>query len=71
MSSRTPMVVASGQLRQAAAGDSLDGTFPTIAHVISADLIIPDGATMIMPRYIEIAAGVTLTIGAGADLEVT
>jgi hypothetical protein len=41
-----------------------------IKHVLTADKTIPDGYGTYMPRYLEVAAGVTLTIGADADLEV-
>lgn len=71
MSARTPLVVSSGQLMQAAVGDSLENTYPTTAHVVSADLTIPAGASLTVTRYVEVAAGVTLEIGAGGDLEIS
>lgn len=39
-------------------------------HVISANTTIPAGHSKVIPRYIEIAAGINLEIGAGADLEI-
>jgi len=41
-----------------------------IKHVITADKTITAGYGTYMPRYLEVAAGITLTIGADADLEV-
>ncbi len=39
-------------------------------HVVTADTVIPAGTTLVIPRYVEIAAGVTLELEADADLEI-
>ncbi len=41
-----------------------------IPHVLTADYTLPDGVGAYIPRYFEIAAGVTFTIGANSDLEI-
>ena len=40
-------------------------------HVFSTNTTIPAGSSFEMSRYIEIAAGVTVEIGVGADLEIS
>lgn len=39
-------------------------------HVISADFTIPASQAAYVTRYVEIAAGITLTIEADGDLEI-
>lgn len=39
-------------------------------HILSVDFTLPDGTAAYVPRYFEIAAGVTLTLGADSDLEI-
>lgn len=43
---------------------------PFAPHVIAQNTVIPAGMAMYVPRYLEIAAGVTLEIGLNADLEI-
>lgn len=40
-------------------------------HVVSSDGTITAGTTLVIPRYVEIAAGVTLEIEADGDLEIS
>lgn len=44
---------------------------PFAQHVIAQNMVIPAGTALVVPRYVEIAAGVTLEIAANADLEIT
>lgn len=45
-------------------------TFYTNPHLVSVNTVVAPGTTVYIPRYLEIAAGVTLEIGADADVEV-
>lgn len=40
-------------------------------HVISVNTTAPAGSSYIFVRYMEVASGVTFTIGADADIEIT
>lgn len=70
MAVKLPLVVANGQIEQLQAGDSIDTGLPAIQHVFSTNATIPAGYSLYVSRYVEIAAGVTLEIGADADLEI-
>ena len=43
---------------------------PLATHTVSADFSIPDGYASYVPRYVAVADGITLYIGADADLEI-
>lgn len=40
-------------------------------HVITSNFTITAGTGVVVPRYVEIAAGITLEIGADGDLDIT
>lgn len=44
---------------------------PAPSHLYSADTVIAAGTSVVHSRYIEVAAGKTLELGADADLEIT
>jgi len=43
---------------------------PTASHLIASNVTIADAKSAVFARYMEVAAGVTMEVGAGADLEV-
>lgn len=46
------------------------GALPSSKHVITENHTIPAGESAHVTRYLEIASGITLEIGADADLEI-
>jgi len=40
-------------------------------HVISTNFTIPAAQSAVVARYVSIAAGITLTVGADGDLKIT
>jgi hypothetical protein len=39
-------------------------------HIIAVSWVIPADTSYVVSRYLEISSGITLEIGAGADLEI-
>ena len=66
MALRAALVIATGQVEQLQSGDALDAAE---AHVPSNRTIAP-GFAIYVPRYLEIPLGVTIEIGADADIEI-
>lgn len=76
MAARLPLVLNAGQLQQLQSGDTLAGVTATLpaldysSHLVSANFSVPAGCSAYVSRYVEIAAGITLEVGADADLEI-
>lgn len=70
MAVKLPLVVANGQIEQLQAGDSINTGLPAVQHVFTSNTTIPAGYSLYVSRYVEIAAGVTLTVDDDADLEI-
>lgn len=77
MAARLPLVINNGQLQQLQAADTLAGvtaTPPTIDysnHLVSTNFTMPAGCGGCVPRYVKVAAGITLKVDTGGDLRIT
>ncbi len=73
MAVKLPLVLTAGQIEQLQAGDTIStgsGGLSINQHVLTANFLIPAGYASTITRYVEVASGVYLEIGADGDLEV-
>lgn len=71
MAVKLPLVVTAGQIQQLQAGDTIatgSGGLSLNQHVLGVDFTITAGYSATVERYLEIAAGITVEIGADGDL---
>jgi hypothetical protein len=73
MAVKLPLVITAGAVQQLQAGDTIatgSGGLGLNQHVLGVDFTIAAGYSATIERYLNIAAGVTLALGLGADLGV-
>ena len=75
MAVRNPLVLVNGQIHELPAGDTVNGGGAAGAlglnqHVLDANFTVTAGYGSYISRYLEIGAGLTLTVNAGGDMEI-
>jgi len=66
-----PVVGVTKTLTDLLAGGGGASALALNKHVLSANFTVTAAYGVVVPRYIEIAAGITLTLGDDADLEIS